>query len=75
MTVDYGGLVASNRIGEVRDFDFPFRTHPTSESIDALMRVIEHVSSDHTIERSSSPLRSVGETIQLAIDHATNVLI
>lgn len=71
--VDSGGLVVAKRIEEVRDFDLRIKTHPTSKSINALTRRIGHVSSDCALGCASSPLGSAGETIQLAIDHATEV--
>lgn len=74
VTVDSSGLVTTKKIGEARDFELPFMTHPTSGSINALARKVGHASSDQAIGRADLPFGDACKTVQLIINHAAEVV-
>lgn len=61
-----------NQIGEVIDFNLPFRTHPTLEIVNALSCRIECVSSERTLTYTRSPIKISGE-LSVTIDYAAEV--
>lgn len=71
---DSGGSQMARRIDEVRDCDLRFKSYPTAGSIEALSRRINLASSSRALGCIGLPTGTVGETLQLAIDHAAEVV-